>query len=180
MKRSLAALGALLVVFRAATAIAGDNSESRVSIEGIGADRQSENFSAEDQTPGPPALFADVLPATGPILDATPTTAPGTRPDASATRPEETSAEAGRFPAPGSTYGLTEFIRHFAPHEPMYFVGGTQSPNVKFQFSIRYRILTPDGPLATDYPWLKGFNIGYTQRSLWDLTSPSAPVFDTS
>lgn len=94
-----------------------------------------------------------------------------------ATHPEENSAKNGEFPAIGSTFGLEEFAHHFAPFEPMYFVGGSQAPNVKFQFSIRYRLLNPDGPLATQYPLLKGFNFAYSQTSLWDFTDSSDPFF---
>jgi outer membrane phospholipase A len=113
-------------------------------------------------------------------LDVEPTTAP--IPSAvAATQPEATSAAEGHFPASGATFGLEEFISHFAPHEPMYFVGGTKAPNIKFQLSLRYRLLTPTGPIATKYPWLKGFNFGYTQTSFWDFSNPSSPFFfDTS
>ncbi len=97
-----------------------------------------------------------------------------------AAHPEASSAAQGQFPGVGISYGLAEFANHFAPYQPMYFIGGTQSPNVKFQFSIRYRLFTPDGPLAKEHPWVKGFNIAYTQTSLWDLNAPSAPFFDTS
>jgi outer membrane phospholipase A len=62
----------------------------------------------------------------------------------------------------------------------MYFIGGSKSPNVKFQLSIRYRLLTPTGPLATKYPLLKGFNFAYTQTSFWDFSGPSPFFFDTS
>jgi phospholipase A1/A2 len=113
-----------------------------------------------------PTTELDVAPSSGPA-----------RPSAAATQPEATSAAAGQFPETGGTFGLGEFISHFAPFEPMYFVGGTQAPNIKFQFSIRYRIFTPTGPLATAHPWLKGFNFGYTQTSFWDFSNPNQPFF---
>src|ERR1700710_1572078 len=75
-----------------------------------------------------PTTALDVEPATAPV--------PST---VAATQPEATSAAAGHFPAGGTTFGLEEFISHFAPHEPMYFVGGTKAPNIKFQLSLRYR-----------------------------------------
>lgn len=130
----------------------------------------------------PDDQFALLAPTTSPAtsLDVAPATAPA-HPFAAATQPETTSAAEGQHPASATTFGLEEFINHFAPHEPMYFVGGTQAPNIKFQFSIRYRILTPTGPLATQYPFLKGFNFGYTQTSFWDFSNPSSPFFyDTS
>lgn len=94
-----------------------------------------------------------------------------------ATQPEATSAAEGYFPAIGGTFGLEEFIQHFAPYEPMYFVGGWQAPNIKFQFSIRYRLFTPTGPWATAHPWLRGFNFAYSQTSLWDWSNPNTPFF---
>lgn len=104
---------------------------------------------------------------------------PATRlaPPIAATQPEAVSAEEGYFPAIGGTFGLEEFIQHFAPYEPMYFIGGGQAPNIKFQISIRYRILTPGGPLATQHPWLRGFNFAYSQTSFWDWSHPSTPFF---
>ena len=93
------------------------------------------------------------------------------------TQPEATSAAEGYFPAIGGTFGLEEFIQHFAPYEPMYFVGGWQAPNIKFQFSIRYRIFTPEGSWAKAHPWLRGFNFAYSQTSLWDWSHPSMPFF---
>lgn len=93
------------------------------------------------------------------------------------TQPEATSANQGLFPVIGGTYGLEEFIHHFAPYEPMYFVGGTKAPNIKFQFSVRYRILNPEGPLASNNDWLKGFNFAYSQTSLWDFSNPDQPFF---
>jgi phospholipase A1 len=110
-----------------------------------------------------------------------PTTAPAPPPAIAATQPEASSANEGNFPGITTTYGLDEFFQHFAPYEPMYFVGGTRSPNIKFQFSLRYRLFTPTGPLATSHPWLRGINFGYTQTSFWDVSDPSHPFFyDTS
>jgi phospholipase A1 len=112
-------------------------------------------------------------------LDATSTTKPSTHPSATqnARRPEAASAAEGEFPTAGGSYGLDEFIHHFAPHEPMYIIGGTKAPQVKFQLSIRYRLLNPDGPLASKYQLLKGFNFAYSQTSLWDWSDPNMPFF---
>ncbi len=111
----------------------------------------------------------------------TPATAPAPPPAIAATQPEAASAKEGHFPGITTTYGLDEFFQHFAPYEPMYFVGGTRAPNIKFQFSLRYRLFTPTGPLATEHPWLRGINFGYTQTSYWNVTDPSHPFFyDTS
>jgi len=95
----------------------------------------------------------------------------------SATQPEATSAAQGYFPAVGGTFGLEEFIQHFAPYEPMYFIGGWKAPQIKFQFSIRYRLFTPGGPLATKLPFLSGINFAYSQTSFWDWSDPNSPFF---
>jgi phospholipase A1/A2 len=77
--------------------------------------------------------------------------------------------------------GAMEFFKeHFFGYEPFYFLAGTESPNAKFQISLRYRILNHEGPLAQKVPWLEGFNLAYTQRSLWDLEGESAPFLDSS
>lgn len=79
---------------------------------------------------------------------------------------------------------LTRFERyyadHFSPHEPMYFLFGDTSPAAKFQISMKYRLLSDGGPLATALPMLRGVHVAYTQRSLWDITSNSSPFYDSS
>ncbi len=72
------------------------------------------------------------------------------------------------------------YADHFSAHEPMYFIGGGKEPAVKFQLSLKYRILNENGPLARRFPALNGIHVGYTQRSLWDITADSSPFFDTS
>lgn len=72
------------------------------------------------------------------------------------------------------------FADHFEAHEPVYFVIGPDAPNIKFQISLKYRILNDDGPLAMAVPALKGLHFGYTQTSLWDVESESRPFFDSS
>jgi phospholipase A1/A2 len=125
-------------------------------------------------------IFADSTATTNQSLDAGAATRPTTIASTEAATPEATSAKEQEFPSPAGVFGLDEFVDHFAPYEPMYFIGGATSPAAKFQFSLRYRILTPTGPLATEDSWLKGFNFAYSQTSLWDLTSPSPAFFDSS
>ncbi len=72
------------------------------------------------------------------------------------------------------------FRRHFAGYEPVYFVWGPEEPNAKFQVSFRYRVLNPDAELGRWWEWARGLNVAYTQTSLWDLNTPSAPFYDTS
>jgi outer membrane phospholipase A len=83
--------------------------------------------------------------------------------------------EAGRPFDPGRF-----FEEHIGPYDPMYFIGGGESPNAKFQISFKYQLLNETGWLAENAPALKGLNFAYTQTSLWDLDAPSAPFFDTS
>ena len=66
------------------------------------------------------------------------------------------------------------FKRHIFPYEPIYFIAGSEDPNAKFQFGFKYQIAD------SDRKWLDGFYFAYTQTSLWDLSSPSAPFFDSS
>jgi outer membrane phospholipase A len=72
------------------------------------------------------------------------------------------------------------FKEHFFGYEPFYFIAGTESPNAKFQISLRYQLLSNEGPLAQRVPPLKGLNLAYTQTSLWDWNAPSAPFLDSS
>lgn len=72
------------------------------------------------------------------------------------------------------------FKEHISGYEPFYFVAGTKSPNAKFQFSFKYQVLNSEGNLAQKAPWLEGLHFAYTQTSLWDWNSPSAPFLDSS
>jgi phospholipase A1/A2 len=81
----------------------------------------------------------------------------------------------------GETFNAGRFFKeHVSSYEPLYFIAGTESPNAKFQVSFKYRLLNNDGPLATNWPALRGFHVAYTQTSLWDWNSASAPFFDSS
>ena len=72
------------------------------------------------------------------------------------------------------------FKDHFFGYEPFYFIAGAESPNARFQISLRYQLLNREGALAQKAPWLNGVSFAYTQTSLWDLAAPSTPFFDTS
>lgn len=81
----------------------------------------------------------------------------------------------------GTTLSPERFFKeHLFPHEPFYFIAGTESPNAKFQISFKYRLLNEEGPLAGRLPWLRGLHLAYTQTSLWDWNSVSKPFFDSS
>ena len=74
------------------------------------------------------------------------------------------------------------FLDDLSVHEPMYFLLGVDPglDQSKFQFSFKYRLFNPDGYLAEKAPWVSGFHLGYTQRSVWDLKKDSKPFDDTS
>lgn len=72
------------------------------------------------------------------------------------------------------------YVDHFSAHEPIYFLMGTPRPAAKFQFSFKYRVLNDGGPLARHLPALRGLNIAYSQRSLWDIRANSSPFYDSS
>ncbi|MDQ7086918.1 MAG: phospholipase A [Acidobacteriota bacterium] len=62
----------------------------------------------------------------------------------------------------------------------MYFsVGWRESANARFQLSFRYRFVGADGGAAGD-ALAAHLYFGYTQTSLWDIGSESAPFRDTS
>lgn len=69
---------------------------------------------------------------------------------------------------------------NFATYEPVYFLVGTDPEESKFQISFRYQVFNDKNYLAVNHPWVKGFNLGYTQTSFWDLKTTSAPFKDTS
>ena len=78
-------------------------------------------------------------------------------------------------------FGPVEFFKeHISGYEPLYFIGGSSSPNVKFQISFKYQLLNTYGRLAEACPPLKGFHIAYTQTSLWNLNGGDPAFYDTS
>lgn len=72
------------------------------------------------------------------------------------------------------------FKEHIFGYEPMYFIAGTEAPTAKFQISFKYQILNNRSEWVKKHDWLDGFKVAYTQTSLWDLSAPSTPFFDSS
>jgi phospholipase A1/A2 len=72
------------------------------------------------------------------------------------------------------------FTDRFSTHNPIYFIFGPDKPAAKFQFSFKYRLLDTNNNLASAIPALHALHFGYTQRSIWDITSQSSPFYDTS
>ena len=66
-------------------------------------------------------------------------------------------------------------------YDPMYFlVGANGGASARFQLSFKYRLFDDEGMAVGMLPFLRGLHFGYTQTSLWDLASESAPFRDTS
>jgi outer membrane phospholipase A len=82
-------------------------------------------------------------------------------------------------PDTGAQRTLAEFVGHFAPYQPTYFIAGPEDPLVKFQLSFKYRLFNPDAPIGK-IPFIGNLDFAYTQLSLWSLSKPSAPFFDTN
>ena len=69
------------------------------------------------------------------------------------------------------------FISAFSPYEPNYFSMGSSGPtNAKFQVSLKFRLFNPD----TQTPFLEKLYIAYSQTSIWQTGSSSAPFYDSS
>jgi outer membrane phospholipase A len=66
-------------------------------------------------------------------------------------------------------------------NDPMYFIlGAREGYSARFQLSFKYRLFDTGTGYGRDQPWLSGFYFGYTQNSLWDLSSESKAFRDTS
>ena len=63
----------------------------------------------------------------------------------------------------------------------MYFIVGEHDGwTARFQLSFKYRLFDLGTGFGREQPWLSGFYFGYTQNSIWDLSSQSKPFRDTS
>jgi len=66
-------------------------------------------------------------------------------------------------------------------NDPMYFIlGARDGYSARFQLSFKYRLFDIGSGFGRDQPWLSGFYFGYTQNSLWELSSESRAFRDTS
>lgn len=70
------------------------------------------------------------------------------------------------------------FADHLAPHEPLYFIAGADAPAAKFQISFKYKVLDLSG--LSRRSRARSLQLGFTQRSLWDVDAASSPFYDTS
>ena len=89
-----------------------------------------------------------------------------------------------RRDAVGSLTGQTSLGEREPPlseNDPMYFIIGTRGPTTaRFQLSFKYRLFDAGAGIGQERPWLSGLYFGYTQNSLWDLSSESKAFRDTS
>jgi outer membrane phospholipase A len=65
-------------------------------------------------------------------------------------------------------------------YRPTYVLIGPTDPNVKFQFSVKLRLFSPDGAAGRAFPPLSMLYLAYTQMSLWDIENPSKSTVDTT
>jgi phospholipase A1/A2 len=66
-------------------------------------------------------------------------------------------------------------------NDPMYFIVGTRGgTSARFQLSFKYRLFDASAGFGQERPWLSGLYFGYTQNSLWDLSTESKAFRDTS
>jgi phospholipase A1/A2 len=89
--------------------------------------------------------------------------------------------------APGAALPATgrrapgQYEPPLSENDPMYFiVGAREGYSARFQLSFKYRLFDTGTGFGRDQPWLSGFYFGYTQNSLWDLSSDSKAFRDTS
>jgi len=84
------------------------------------------------------------------------------------------------YPSIDSMFTLYQpYLDHVSAYQPMYFLVGTDPGKSKFQFSFKYRLVSPDSSLAERFNFTNGFHFAYTQTSYWDLASSSLPFEDT-
>jgi outer membrane phospholipase A len=96
--------------------------------------------------------------------------------------PQSAAAEAAsapETPATGSALDpdAARFATAFSPYEPTYFSAGSSGPtNAHFQVSFKFRFFNPQ----TKTPFLEKIFFGYSQSSIWDLSSVSKSFRDSS
>jgi outer membrane phospholipase A len=111
------------------------------------------------------------VPSSRILLDASP------RPRAE--KPEMAGLEPSRLES-SSTASAPPEPSALTFNEPMYFVVGGRPDSARFQLSFRYRMFDSQSIVGENLPFARGLYFGYTQTSLWDLSSDSRPFRDTS
>jgi outer membrane phospholipase A len=91
----------------------------------------------------------------------------------------EEATPAPETPAPAAALDpdAVRFASAFSPYEPNYFSAGSNGPtNARFQVSFKFRFFNPN----TKTPFLEKIFVGYSQNSIWDLSSASKSLRDSS
>jgi outer membrane phospholipase A len=101
--------------------------------------------------------------------------AAGGEPGAEGRPRSEKLAAAGVVPPPPA-----RLLPNLQAHEPMYFVFGPNSPNIRYQLSLKHGVFADESRAVRWQPWLRDLYLAYTQTSLWDWDKPSSPFYDSS
>lgn len=87
----------------------------------------------------------------------------------------------GAYDSLDSLFSLYQpYLENIGAYKPIYFLVGADPAKSKFQISLKYQLFNKDSTLSVNQPWLTGIHLAYTQTSIWDLKSDSAPFEDTS
>ncbi|HWI99205.1 MAG TPA: phospholipase A [Burkholderiales bacterium] len=90
-------------------------------------------------------------------------------------------ARPGQGPPGTGRHAPGEYEPPLSENDPMYFIVGEHDGwTARFQLSFKYRLFDLGTGFGREQPWLTGFYFGYTQNSIWDLSSQSKPFRDTS
>ena len=90
-------------------------------------------------------------------------------------------ARPGQGPPGTGRHAPGEYEPPLSENDPMYFIVGEHHGwTARFQLSFKYRLFDLGTGFGREQPWLTGFYLGYTQNSIWDLSSQSKPFRDTS
>ena len=151
-----------------ATLAAGGVAGERVTIPGGGFVRRIYNVKLPVYAVGPVTIILETIDTNPLVIDV-----------------EKAPADAWvgqQVPLDEGPTMMQSFLDAFSVYEPMYFLAGVDPglDQSKFQFSLKYRLFNRKGYLTERAPWVSGFHLAYTQRSIWDLKSDSKPFEDTS
>ena len=90
-------------------------------------------------------------------------------------------AKPGEAPSSTGRHLPGEYEPPLSENDPMYFILGARDGwSARFQLSFKYRLFDLGSGFGRDQPWLSGLYFGYTQNSIWDLSSDSKAFRDTS
>lgn len=83
--------------------------------------------------------------------------------------------------AAGAVFAAEDEMLLLSSYEPTYFVVGRHhATTARFQFSFKYKLFDADTVPTKYFPPLSGLHFAYTQAAVWDLSSESKPLRDSS